>query len=135
LDDPLWKQLEEFTREEVGGCPLFGKEPAITPATDIFKDLRVDGDDAIEFLEKWFDKFNVAGVESFPVNRYFHGEGHGFSGGFSQMISAWISHFRTGRPIQIHDGKKPLTLGMLLEAMQAGRWDTEAIEANQQPQP
>lgn len=136
MDDSLWKQLTEFTRQEVGGRPLFGKEPMLTPATELFEDLHIDGDDAIEFLEKWFDTFNVAGIENFPVNRYFGGEGMPLGTAILilpiLLLKLFCALFRIRPPSDVKH--QPLTLGMLYEAARVGRWDTEAIEASQRPQ-
>ena len=41
MDDPLWKALTDFTREEVGR-PLFGKELALVPSTRVNYDLGID---------------------------------------------------------------------------------------------
>jgi hypothetical protein len=124
LDDPLWIALKDFTREEVGR-PLFGKEPTLTSSTRVNYDLGIDGDDATEFLEKLFDTFNIPNVESFPLNRYFSGEGIDTPALF-RAIPAMFHLIRTGKRFET---KQSLTLGMLLEAIRAGRWDTEAIEA------
>jgi len=129
LDDPLWKALTDFTRQEVGR-PLFGKESTLTLSTRVNYDLGIDGDDATEFLEKLFDTFNIANVESFPLNRYFSGEGIDTVALFG-AIPALFHLIRTGKRFET---KQSLTLGMLLEATRAGRWDTEAIEASQRPQ-
>ena len=129
MDDPLWKALTDFTREEVGR-PLFGKEPTLVPSTRVNYDLGIDGDDATEFLEKLFDTFNIASVESFPLNRYFSGEGID-PPALLGAIPALFQLIRTGKRFE---SKQSLTLGMLLEAARAGRWDTEAIEASQRPQ-
>ena len=129
MDDPLWKALTDFTREEVGR-PLFGKEPTLVPSTRVNYDLGIDGDDATEFLEKLFDTFNIASVESFPLNRYFSGEGID-PPALLRAIPALFQLIRTGKRFE---SKQSLTLGMLLEAARAGRWDSEAIEASQRPQ-
>lgn len=129
MDDPLWKALTDFTREEVGR-PLFGKEPTLVPSTRVNYDLGIDGDDATEFLEKLFDTFNIASVESFPLNRYFSGEGID-PPALLGAIPALFQLIRTGKRFE---SKQSLTLGMLLEAARAGRWDSEAIEASQRPQ-
>ncbi|MCC8394729.1 DUF1493 family protein [Paraburkholderia sp. MMS20-SJTR3] len=123
MDDSLWNELRDFTREEIGR-PLFGKDPELTPSTRVNYDLGIDGDDAIEFIEKLFDRFNVANVETFPVNRYFSGEGID-SLALLRAIPALFRLMRTGTRLQT---KRSLSLGMLLDAMRAHRWDTEAIE-------
>ncbi|BCF89536.1 DUF1493 family protein [Paraburkholderia sp. PGU16] len=125
MDDPLWKELTAFTREEVGGTRLFGKEPTLTPSTRILDDLRIDGVDAIEFVDKLFEKFAVEG--DFPYARYIGPES---PANILCAIPALICGlFNRNRPP--HPDEHPLTLGMLYEAMRAGRWDTKEVEANQ----
>lgn len=123
----------DFTRQEIGGKPLFGNEPLLTPATDIFKDLHVDGDDAVEFLEKWFDTFKVAGIENFPVNRYFGGEGTPPGAALLFIPFLVFALFRWLFGLKPSGGANPerraLTLGMLYEAARVGQWDTDAIES------
>lgn len=137
MDNPLWVQLTAFTRHEIGGKPLFGKEPVLTPATRLLDDLRVDGDDAVEFLEKWFETFQVAGMENFPINRYFGSEGT--PAGAALLVvpflarTLWRALFRPKPPSEANPKHPSLTLGMLYEAARVGRWDTEAIEAARRP--
>ena len=76
------------------------------------------GEDAVEFIDKWAETFSVQ-VRDFPYRRYFRPEGQELLSGFL----GWFSK-RYRRPAVV-----PLTLGMLAEAMQCGRWDTAVIEA------
>jgi hypothetical protein len=123
LDDPLWNQLRDFTRDEIGR-PRFGKEPELTPSTRVNYDLGIDGDDAIEFIEKLFARFNVANLENFPLNRYFSGEGMNGLALFD-AIPAFFHLIRTGRRLET---KHSLSLGMLLDAIRAGRCDSHPVE-------
>ncbi|SIT50384.1 Acyl carrier protein [Paraburkholderia piptadeniae] len=119
--DELWEQLEHFTRAEIGRS-LFGKEPILTPSTRVEEDLRISGIDAIEFVDKLFERFNVANGESFPYVRYFGGEA---GGNPIAAIPYLILFLFTGKRCE---SEHSLTLGMLLLAMRMHRWDTELIE-------
>lgn len=127
MDDALWTAIVSFTREELGR-PWLGTEKPLTPSTRVFDDLRLDGDDAIEFIDRLFTKFNVVG--DFPYARYFGGEG---SAGAALLLLPWlvVSLFRfvfRSKPVPEPDNH-PLTLGMLYEACRAGHWDTDTREA------
>ena len=110
-NDRQWKALVAFTREEIQWA---GKREPLAASTRILHDLRVDGDDAVEFIEKFFDTFEVSNVESFPFHRYFGPEGAAAVP--LLIIPALVA---------------ALTLGMLLEAICADHWDTDAIERRQ----
>lgn len=128
-NDRQWDALIAFTREEI---PWAGKREPLVASTRILHDLRIDGDDAVEFMEKFFDTFNVANVENFPVHRYFGPEG---TAAVPLLVVpaliAALCRLVHGRPAPGDTDEHPLTLGMLLEAMRAGRWDTDAIERSQ----
>ncbi|WP_322092834.1 DUF1493 family protein [Paraburkholderia bannensis] len=130
MDDALWKALTDYTREEIGR-PLFGKELTLEPTTEVIDDLRIDGDDAVEFIDKLFLKFDVKG--DFPYARYFSGEGTALVP--LMLVPALVGAlFRavTKRPRTPDPDDHPLTLGMLHEAMRKGRWDTDEVERSQQ---
>ncbi|WP_321796753.1 DUF1493 family protein [Caballeronia sp. J97] len=135
MDDALWTAIVGFTREEIGR-PWLGKEPSLTPSTHVFEDLRIDGDDAIEFVDRFFEKFNVKG--DFPYARYFGGEG---TAGPALLFIPFLvfapfrALFRLERASNANPEYRSLTLGMLYEAARIGHWDAKAIEAAQWPQP
>ncbi|MFM0298706.1 DUF1493 family protein [Paraburkholderia sediminicola] len=114
--DEIWKKLEAFAREELGK-PIFG-QLRIEPSSKLEGELGLTGIDAVEFIDKWAEQFGVA-AEGFPYDRYFGPEGLDLIGAVASLFSK-------------RDRKaaaQPLTLGMLADAMRAGRWDTAAIEA------
>jgi hypothetical protein len=127
--DRQWKALIAFIREEI---PWAGKREPLAASTRILHDLRIDGDDAVEIMEKFFDTFNVRNVENFPIQRYFGPEGTAAVPLlFIPSLVAALCRFVLRRPPVPETDDHPLTLGMLLEAMRAGRWDTDAIERSQ----
>ncbi|MGN6234325.1 MAG: DUF1493 family protein [Trinickia sp.] len=117
MKDETWERLEAFSREELGR-PLFGGQLNIQPTSRLEDDLGLTGLDAVEFIDKWAETFHVQ-VSDLPYRRYFGPEGQ-------QLLSSFLGLFsaRFRRP-----ALKPLTLGMLAEAMRRGRWDTAEAEA------
>ncbi|NIF76950.1 DUF1493 family protein [Paraburkholderia sp. Cy-641] len=131
-NDPQWEALVAFTREEI---PWAGKTEPLTPSTSISDDLRIDGDDAFEFIDQFFERFDVAGGENFPVLRYFGPEGNTL---FALLIVpvlvvAFVRFVLRLKPVNLLPRKPTLTLGMLLDAIRVGRWDTKAIERAHKP--
>ncbi|TAM49292.1 MAG: DUF1493 family protein [Paraburkholderia sp.] len=118
MKDAAWERMEEFAREELGR-PLFGGRLSLQPTSRLEEDLGLTGLDAVEFIDKWAQTFNVQEQE-FPYRSYFSPEGQ-------QLLSSFLGLFskRFRRPALV-----PLTLGMLAEAARRGRWDTAEIEAS-----
>ncbi|WP_322065951.1 DUF1493 family protein [Burkholderia ubonensis] len=117
MNSDVWERLESFAREELGR-PLFGGRLNLLPTSRLEDDLGLTGSDAVEFIDKWTETFSVQ-AQDFPYRRYFRPEGQELLSGFIGLFSK-----RHRRPAIV-----PLTLGMLAEAMQRGRWDTAEIEA------
>ncbi|SAK59949.1 acyl carrier protein [Caballeronia pedi] len=114
--DPTWTNLEAFTRERLG-APLFGSL-TLTPSSRLEEDLGLTGVDAVEFMDKCAETFNVS-AQGFPYARYFGAENFDPIGSVVQLFS------KRHRPPAL----VPLTLGMLAQAMRLGRWDTTLLEA------
>ncbi|MBN3806270.1 DUF1493 family protein [Paraburkholderia sp. Ac-20336] len=133
-NDPQWDALLAFTREEVG-APWWGKAITLTLSTSINDDLGIDRDDAVEFMQKFFDRFNVAGMENFPLHRYFGPEGNALLALLlvPMLVVAFVSFVLRRKPGNLLPRKPTLTLGMLLDAIRVGRWDTKAIERARKP--
>lgn len=82
-------------------------------ATDINRDLGIEGDDANELMPEFFERFSI-NIDDYDPYRYFVPEGYDF---FS---------FRRGKDRR---GKIPITLGMLYLAAKTKIWDTQALES------
>lgn len=117
MADDIWNQLEAFAREELGR-PIFGGPLKLTPDSRFEEDLRITGVDAVEFIDKWAETFDVA-AQGFPYSRYFGPD----SWDVVRSVVAIFSTKYRAPPLV------PLTLGMLAEAMRRGRWETAEIEA------
>lgn len=84
-----------------------GNKENYTAKTRINFDLGMDGDDAIDFLIAYAEKFQVD-LSNFEINAYFNQEG------CSPFKSIYTFLFK--REVQ-----KPLTIGQLLSAIEAGK--------------
>ena len=118
MDDAVWTKLEAFAREQLGR-PLLGGRLKLTPDSRLEEDLRLTGLDAVEFIDKWAEEFNVEAPQGFPYDRYFGPESLDV---IRSILGLFSKRFRDPELV-------PLTLGMLAEAMRRGRWNTEEIEA------
>ena len=117
MADQIWEALEAFAREELGR-PLFGRLE-LNSESRIEEDLRLTGVDAVEFIDKWAEKFNIEAPDGFPYARYFGPDSLDVVRAVAGLFS---KRFRDAPLV-------PFTLGMLAEAMRRGKWDTEEIEA------
>jgi acyl carrier protein len=117
MADQIWEQLEAFAREELGR-PLFGRLE-LKPESRIEEDLRLTGMDAVEFIDKWAEKFNIETPDGFPYARYFGPD----SLDVVRAVAGLFSKKFRDAPLV------PITLGMLAEAMRRGKWNTADIEA------
>ncbi|KWS34969.1 DUF1493 family protein [Pseudomonas syringae] len=81
-------------------------------ATDVARDMGVDGDDSNDLMVEFFERFSID-LNDYDPYRYFLEEGFNF---FS---------FRRAKDRR---GNIPLRVGMLYLALKARRWDTQAFE-------
>ncbi|KPZ01075.1 DUF1493 family protein [Pseudomonas syringae] len=82
-------------------------------ATDINRELGIEGDDANELMLEFFERFSI-NIDKYDPYRYFVPEGYDF---FS---------FRRSKDRR---GKIPITLGMLYLAAKAKVWNTQELES------
>ena len=92
----------------------FSNPTTISSQTTINYDIGLDGDDADEFMEAYFDHFMVE-CGNYDWSRYFGEEGF-------NPISVLIEILKR-KPVP-----KPLSFGMLKLAAKMGKWDTEILE-------
>jgi hypothetical protein len=109
----VWEQLESFVRKEAG----LAAGQSLNRALGLEIDLDVTGDDADDFMGKFFEKFNV-GHGDFEFDRYFSGEGLNF------FVIVWMIFSKRAR--RKYD-KEPVTLGMLERAIEIGVWDSKRL--------
>ena len=90
----------------------------ITAETRILHDLRVDGDDADEFMMAFAARFQVD-MSPFPFRDHFYGEPH---------LLSWGGLIQHVRGMQ-HSPKRPLTIAALVQAAQLGYWAEPSVSA------
>jgi Protein of unknown function (DUF1493) len=102
----LYEKIRSFVLEETST-----RKP-ISPQTDMEWDLGISGDDAAEFMLRFADEFDVD-ISGFRFNTYFGSEG--------ANLIALVWSLLIGRR-----SRKPLTIGLLLEAAENNRWPPQA---------
>ena len=103
-DKDLQKKVISFVSSFIGI-----RSESLHMESSLFHDLGVDGEDAVELLEAYSNKFNVD-VREFPFLEYFGNEG---------VLSPFslITKLVTGR---LKDNKKTLTISDLIQAVKSG---------------
>ena len=101
--------LKEFLIEERG---KYAKPFSLK--TTLEKDLGITGDDADEFMDAFFKKFNVHSKD-FDTGKYFHSEGFDlfFLGAIIKKLTGAKG---TNRPFY------DITMGDLVRAIEVGSW-------------
>jgi len=107
-----WQQIEEFIRREA----CVSHRQAICAQTKIEEDLGITGDDSVEFMDKYFETFQV-NPGDYDHCRYFHGEGF-------NILAVFLLFFPKRKSTQL----RSLTIDMLTTAANIGRWDTQQLE-------
>lgn len=79
--------------------------------------LGLTGDDIFEFLEKYFEEFEVS-HENFEFSDYFHDEWHTLN--FPIIVVRNFFHIVTGKH---YPRTIPVTVGDLIRAAKKGYWD------------
>jgi acyl carrier protein len=68
-DTNILKEVIEFILEERGSYDFI-----ITPETELYLELEIWGDDSVEFINAFSEKFDV-NIENFSFDLFFKGEG------------------------------------------------------------
>ena len=100
--EDIWRQVIQFVEEERWGGEF-------TRETDLARDLKLQGDDACEFISLFSRIFNV-NVEKFVFEEYFYPEG--------DWILPKLLDLILGRKEKV---KKRITLGDLERAVKEGK--------------
>jgi hypothetical protein len=107
-----WGDLESFIRKEACVSP----KKAITPESTVEDDLGQQGDDADEFMQHFFEAFNLERGD-YDFHRYFLMEGEGI-----------LYHFMMKLLRKPHSFKREtMTVGMLHRALIDGKWDSAVL--------
>ncbi|WP_039789250.1 DUF1493 family protein [Herbaspirillum huttiense] len=110
-----WERFEAWVRKENGTNP---KTP-LTRDTQLNNDLDVTGDDAVDFMQHFFEEFTVD-YGDYSFDRYFVAEG------FSPLELLLLLVSKKKRASY---DRPPVTLRMLHQAALDGRWNCARLEA------
>lgn len=101
-------QIEDVLKFVADYCSIELDE--LTPSSSLFSDLRIDGDDAGEFMQAFSNQFGVD-ISEFNFSRYF-----GSEAGFNPVVSLFRSML--GRAYRF----TPITLADLANAAEIKKW-------------
>lgn len=112
-------QLSDFLDRQIGKSWWLKGE--ISFATRLLEDLKIDGDDAVDFFLAFEKEFRVD-VSGLDLSKYFNGEGIDPIG-IHKLVEMII-----GRKNSTTLGKrKSINLGHLIEAIKKGRLEDSTI--------
>jgi len=95
-----------------------GNTPVMDPTTQIEYDLGITGDDSVEFMDEFFERFEID-ASGYDHSKYFGPEG------FGPPVFLWIHNFiqyLRGRPPQRYVPIYALMLNDLARVIEAKRW-------------
>ncbi|KVG38154.1 hypothetical protein WL29_08130 [Burkholderia ubonensis] len=110
-----WKSLEEFVAADAGK-PLVGRLE-LTRDTDLYHDLDMEPDHIDKLVRRWAVKFGVD-LSAFDIHYYYPSAKLGIGSFLAAVVK---SPFSTEARETL--GGRSLTLGMMEEAMERGRWE------------
>lgn len=110
-----WKSLEAFVAADAGK-PLAGRLD-LTRDTDLYHDLDMSPEHIMRLMTEWAAKFNVD-LTGFDIHDYYPSAKLGVASFLATVVKSPFS-------AQAREtlGGRSLTLGMLEDAMQNGRWE------------
>lgn len=112
-----WNKLEAFIRKETGISP----KKAVNADTDVVYDLGQEGDEADEFMQKFFREFGIS-TGDYDFHRYFLMEGEG-------MLYHLVKQYLFRKPHTLK--RRKLTVGMLFKALEDKEWDSARLSSCQ----
>ncbi|RKP50821.1 DUF1493 family protein [Trinickia fusca] len=112
METYTWESLELFVRKEARISP----KKTITLESTIEDDLGQQGDDADEFMQRFFEVFRVERGD-YDFHRYFLMEGEGI---LYHLLMRLLRKPHTFK-------RETLTVGMLHRALINGKWDSETL--------
>ncbi|KVL53928.1 hypothetical protein WT01_26375 [Burkholderia cepacia] len=110
-----WKNLEAFIASDIGKLPVGRIE--LTRDTDLCHDLDMAPDHIDAFVRRWAVTFDVD-LSMFDIHDYYPSAKLGIGSFLTTVVRSPFSN--KAREIL---GGRSLTLGMMVEAMERGRWE------------
>lgn len=113
--DITWERLEAWVRKENDTS----SKKILTRDTRLYEDLHIDGDDAVDFMQHFFDEFSID-YGDYSFDHYFIAEGFSPLELFLLLVS---------KKKRASYDRPPVTLRMLHQAALDGRWDCARLES------
>ncbi|CAI8693003.1 hypothetical protein C5615_04960 [Burkholderia cepacia] len=110
-----WKSLEAFITADVGRLPVDRTE--LTRDTDLYHDLDLEPGDIDELVRQWAVTFGVD-LSAFDIHYYYPSAKLGIGSFLAAVVKSPFSN-KARETL----GGRSLTLGMMEEAMERGRWE------------
>lgn len=102
-NDKIYEDLLNFVKAEIG--PIWWKKISLNRETRLLEDLRINGDDAVDFFLKFEKKFKL-NLNDLDLSLYFDSEGFDLIG-ISKLIRWTNLEKKTQRfPLTIGDLEK-----------------------------
>lgn len=112
-------ELKKFLNRQIGKSWWMKQD--VSTITRLKEDLKIDGDDAVDFFIAFEKEFNVD-ISNFNLGEYFNGEG------FDPVGITKIIKFLAGRKETIIGRtSKSINLGHLVKSIEEGRLDESII--------
>jgi acyl carrier protein len=111
--DKLSEEITNFVNNQVG--KIWWSKKELSRNTRIYEDLRIDGDDALDFFTAFEEEFHLD-LKSLKLDKYFNNEGLDPFG-----LSSLIKRIKGNKTSSNHTNKA-ITLGDLEKAVQSGKW-------------
>ncbi|VWB86353.1 DUF1493 family protein [Burkholderia lata] len=110
-----WERLEAFFLADIDGLPVAGIE--LTRNTDLYHDLDLEPNDIDKLVRRWASTFGVD-LSEFDIHYYYPSAKLGIG---SFLVAVAKSPFSNEARETL--GGRSLTLGLMEEAMERGRWE------------
>lgn len=110
-----WKSLEAFIATDIGRLPVDRIE--LTRDTDLYHDLDLEPNDIDEFVRQWAVTFGID-LSAFDIHYYYPSAKLGIGSFLAAVVKSPFSN-----EARETLGGRSLTLGMMEQAMERGRWE------------
>lgn len=114
MTDNTWTDLREFIAADAGK-PLVG-QLELTRDTDLYHDLDMNPQHIEQLIRRWASQFGVD-LSEFDIHYYYPSAKLGIGSFLATVVKSPFS-----ADARETLGGRSLTLGMMEEAMQGGRW-------------
>ncbi|VWC90077.1 acyl carrier protein [Burkholderia contaminans] len=111
-----WKRLEAFITGDIGALPV--RRIELSRDTDLYHDLDMEPDAIDTLIKRWGGAFGVD-LSAFDIHYYYPSAKLGMGSFLDAVVK---SPFSLDAREKL--GGRSLTLGMLKEAMERGRWES-----------